>query len=602
VSSRTLRIAAWVLCLASGAYALRFLTRGWIPHDEGTIGQSAERVLAGELPHRDFDEVYTGGLTYLNAAAMRVAGMNLRAPRVLLFAAFLAYVAAALAFARRVSGPAAALAAVALIVVWSVPNYFASLPSWYVLFGAAFGSLALIRFLEDRRRVWLVVAGACGGVSVLMKIPGVFYLAAALLFFLYVEQHDAAEPEGSTSRRSWWWAIAALPVAACAGLMLYLAAVRATALPLLQLFLPILVVSGFVAWHERRAARAPAARRAAALSRMVAPFAAGALLPILAFAGVYWWQDGLGALLRGVFVLPQRRLTEATIGPPPLATFGLALPYAALILININGRGRLAHGWVPAAALSAILALVLVFVPQPVVYRGVWAVARWMPLVAAIAAVPRLRSHPDPRLFLLVAMSAALSLIQFPYATPIYFCYAAPMTVLAMTALVSAPPRAPLRLHAVVAAFFFLFALLFVNRSYGWNLGVQFIRYDPASRLDLPRAGLLVPDDDRRTYEAVIRRVQERAAGGTIYAGPDCPEIYFLSGFRNPTRALFEFLGPDRLDRAAMAHLLATQPIRAAVINTAPLFSPPIEAGAMAELERRFPGAERIGRFIVRFD
>lgn len=599
MSSRTLRIAVWVLCLASGVYASRFVTRGWIPHDEGTIGQSAERVMAGQLPHRDFDEVYTGGLTYLHAAAMQVIGTNLRAPRMLLFAGFLAFIAAALAIAWRVSGSGAALAAVALVVVWSVPNYFASLPSWYVLFCATFGCLALFWFLASRRQVWLVVAGACGGVAVLMKISGVFYLAAALLIFIYVEQTTAITPAGPSPRRSLWWGVAAVPLAACAGLVLYLAAARATARPLLQLFLPLLVVSGFLVWHERRAARAPTAQRAAALWAMVAPFATGVLLPIVAFAAFYWWQDGLGALVQGVFVLPQRRLTEATMGPPPLATLGLALPYAAIFILG--ARGQLTRAWM-TVMLSAILALILLLVPNPVVYRGVLAVARWMPLVVAIAAVNLLSSRNDPRLFVLVAMSAALSLIQFPYATPIYFCYAAPMTVLALTAVVSAPPRAALRLHGCVAAFFFLFAVLFLNRSYGWNLGVQFIRYDPGSRLDLPRAGLVVPDDDRATYDAVVRKVQERAAGGTIYAGPDCPEVYFLSGFSNPTRALFEFLGPDRIDRAAMTHLLAAQPIRAAVINTAPLFSPPIDSGAMAELERRFPAAERIGRFIVRFD
>jgi len=36
------------------------LRRGWIPHDEGGLGESAEWVLEGGLPHRDFDELYTG--------------------------------------------------------------------------------------------------------------------------------------------------------------------------------------------------------------------------------------------------------------------------------------------------------------------------------------------------------------------------------------------------------------------------------------------------------------------------------------------------------------------------------------------------------------
>src|SRR5262245_19834824 len=150
----------WTLC---GAYGARFVTRGWIPHDEGTIGQSAERVLDGQVPHRDFDEPYTGGLTYLHAAVMKAFGVNLLTPRLMLFAFFLAFLAAVYAIARRVSSPAGALAAMALVTVWSLPNYFASLPTWYTLFLATFGVLALMRFTESGGRGWLVAAGICGG-------------------------------------------------------------------------------------------------------------------------------------------------------------------------------------------------------------------------------------------------------------------------------------------------------------------------------------------------------------------------------------------------------------------------------------------------------
>src|ERR1700683_4428995 len=53
--------------LLSALYAGSGLKRGWFPWDEGVIAQSAESVLNGELPHRDFPEIYTGGLSYLNA-------------------------------------------------------------------------------------------------------------------------------------------------------------------------------------------------------------------------------------------------------------------------------------------------------------------------------------------------------------------------------------------------------------------------------------------------------------------------------------------------------------------------------------------------------
>ena len=61
-----------VMVLAAGYIGL-FVTRGWIPHDEGLLGQSAERVLSGELPHRDFDDPYTGGGAYLKGLDVRLA-------------------------------------------------------------------------------------------------------------------------------------------------------------------------------------------------------------------------------------------------------------------------------------------------------------------------------------------------------------------------------------------------------------------------------------------------------------------------------------------------------------------------------------------------
>src|SRR5262245_50429123 len=64
-----------VVWLISAVYMATHVKHGWMPHDEGTLGLSAERVLQGQMPHRDFDD-YTGGLTYLHALAFRVWGIN----------------------------------------------------------------------------------------------------------------------------------------------------------------------------------------------------------------------------------------------------------------------------------------------------------------------------------------------------------------------------------------------------------------------------------------------------------------------------------------------------------------------------------------------
>jgi hypothetical protein len=176
------------------------------------------------------------------------------------------------------------------------------------------------------------------------------------------------------------------------------------------------------------------------------------------------------------------------------------------------------------------------------------------------------------------------------------------MTMLAIIAVVHAQPSAPRRAHLAVAAFFFVFAVVFVNQSYAWNAGVRFLPYHPDSRLELPRGGLRVPAGDKQTYEDVVRLLQQHAAGGTIYAGPDCPEIYFLSGFPNRTRAIFDFLSPAPIDEGAMAALLSNGSIKAAVVNTAPLFSPKMDPAVLRLLDARFPSSQQIGRFTVRFE
>jgi hypothetical protein len=601
-----LACVVWLIC---GAYAARFAYRGWIPHDEGTIGQSAERVLSGQVPHRDFDEGYTGGLTYVNAAAMRVFGLNLRAPRLAVFAFFMLFLAAVHAITRRLLSSATGLLMMPLTTVWSLPNYFVSLPSWYNLFFATFATLSLLRFLDGRQRRWLWIAGAFGGVSVLFKISGLFSLAAGVLFLAFVEHTDMESPNAGRRGGSRFWWVLLIPSVLYAFLIASLFAHHVLNFNLLQFFIPPLMASLFLAWREWETGNGTVLQRMAHLAALIGPFTAGAGVPLIAFAMLFWQQHALADLFRGVFILSQRQVTDASTSPPPISTLVLAAPYVFLLLA---GRSRpLPREPLASAVLVALLGAWAVFSVRPVVYYSVWLVARSLPPTAVAVGlwilVPRpALSNVDQlkraQVFLLVAMTAMLALIQFPFAAPIYFCYVAPMSMLAIAAIVSAQPRAPKRLHLAVAAFGLVFATVFMNPSYVWTLGVLPVPYSAGARLDLERGGLMVPAEDKQVYEDLVHVLREQAKGGTIFAGPDCPEVYFLSGFQNPTRAIFDYRTPVREDDAWMTTLLARAPIRAAVINTRPGFSPPLDAGVLAVLQRRFPSSRRIGPFVVRFE
>ncbi|HET7189448.1 MAG TPA: glycosyltransferase family 39 protein, partial [Gemmatimonadaceae bacterium] len=185
----------------AAAYVAWHLNRGWVPLDEGSLAHAAQRVLLGELPQRDFDDVYTGGLAYLNAATFRLLGTTLWSMRLALFAAFLLWVPAVFYVASRFTRPLMAAGITLLAVAWSVPNYPAPMPSWYNLFFATAGVAALLRYLEDARARWLVAAGVAGGLSFLVKVIGLYYVAGVLLFLVYLAHERARAAAGAAPQK-----------------------------------------------------------------------------------------------------------------------------------------------------------------------------------------------------------------------------------------------------------------------------------------------------------------------------------------------------------------------------------------------------------------
>src|SRR5579862_4370907 len=95
-----LRERAPALIALGGALVLAYLAVrpelyvSWTPSDEGVLAQGAERVLHGELPHRDFIALWSGGLDWLNASAFALLGPTLGTLRTVVAAAWLLALAA----------------------------------------------------------------------------------------------------------------------------------------------------------------------------------------------------------------------------------------------------------------------------------------------------------------------------------------------------------------------------------------------------------------------------------------------------------------------------------------------------------------------------
>ena len=137
-----------VMVAASLIYLTHFVGRGWLGHDEGMLAQAAERVLLGDVPHVSYEEPYTD--TWIYAATFRVTGIELLHIRWLLFAVAAFAVALLYVLLRRFLKPAGAGLATWIGLAWSFPNYFAGLPSWWLLTWRVASTWAMVRLVESR--------------------------------------------------------------------------------------------------------------------------------------------------------------------------------------------------------------------------------------------------------------------------------------------------------------------------------------------------------------------------------------------------------------------------------------------------------------------
>lgn len=609
------RTVAWPLVLlvvlaVSSAYVLWHLGRGWVPHDEGALAQSAERLLHGELPHRDFDDIYTGGLSFLNAGAFRLFGTTLLSMRLVLFAVFLGWVPVVYYLASRFVAPLGAGGVTLLAVVWSLPNYSAPMPSWYNLFLATFGVAALFRHMESRHRRWLVVAGFTGGLSFLVKIIGLYYVAGVLLYFVFHAHALARAGAGSAPRRANGYA-ATVSLA----LVLFVAAVAAVvrhqlyASEVVHFVIPSLIIAALLARNEWTLPAGNNRERFMTLGALVIPFLVGLALPVALFLVPYARSGALPAFFSGVFILPSKRFGIATVRALPLSTMLALVPLVILATGARKLRAKLRPWHVLVLGLS-LTVILLVSGGIGIVYRVVWYSARSLIPALVLAGVLTLdrERHADSgspllrsRLMLLLSVTALCSLVQFPFVIPIYFCYVAPLVALTIVALYCyLRPVAP-AIPVSLLVFYIAFAVVRINTSSLRAMGAKYLSYPRTAPLALDRGGLLVPSFQAAAYRELVPLLRQHARGEYIWASPDTPEVYFLTGRKNPTRSLFEFFD-DQTDRTPrILRTLDARGVTVIALNHWLQFSPPIQDDLYAGLVQRYPSARMVGNFEVRW-
>ena len=124
------------------------------------------------------------------------------------------------------------------------------------------------------------------------------------------------------------------------------------------------------------------------------------------------------------------------------------------------------------------------------------------------------------------------------------------------------------------------FAVGYLNYSNPRLIGSWSQRIENDKSLQTTRSQLQIEGPLQREYNALLQIVEEQTESGDfILAGPDCPQFYFLTGRRNPTRQCYDLfrayqLGSQSALEDEIKTLLREKDIRLFVQNRVPEFSP----------------------------
>lgn len=600
-----------LVLLMSALYMAYQLKHGWLPSDDGALAESAEQVLHGAIPHRDFHEIYTGLLSCLNAAAFRALGTNLASMRYAFFIFFLVWVVAFYYAATRLVSPAVAAATTLLAVAWGPPTCATPMPSWYNLFFATFGLACLLRYIEVEGRRWLIISGLCGGISVLFKMTGLYFVAGVLLFLAFREQMRKGSSLVKRGQNLLYRVFLILSVLAYEALLLALLRKQANAATYVYFWLPNLAIGAMIFWCEFHADESRD-RRFTFLFRELGLFGVGVAIPVAIFLMPYLLTGGLNAFFADLLIQPREMMTLGGLRPSVqwlveggvmnLLLMGVAsltrsksrlklweifllgTPLALLIpsflLLAHQATGVYQLAWSTAWVLAPFVLLV-----------GMWLLRRWIKL-------ERLDFLQRQRLFVIVAVTATCGLIQFPFSIPFYYCYIAPLVVLAAAAVVSFVKHPPRLAIGGMMCFCLLYAVFELTPGYVFRMGLEYAPDRQTTKLSAARGGgFRTTVATEREYAELDSLIRQHAQGEYILAAPNFPQVYFLYGFHSPVRDFYRFSDDFEVRSESVLANLEAHHINFIVLNHLnSMFVQAIPDDLHRALERQFPNQARIER------
>src|SRR5262245_6101114 len=404
-ASKGHQLAGALMLVVALAYLVPFVPRGWVPHDEGMLGQSADQVMRGKLPHVGYEDAYTGGLSWIYAALFKISGVDLLNVRWMLFGLAAATTWLVYAITRRYHGPIGAAFAAWVALAWSFPNYFAGIPSWWLLACALACLWSIVRFVETQQLRYVAGAGLAAGLAVVIKQTGAYLMVALGLSLVYGGGLTHARSRFSYLEQLARWGSAAAAIMLASTIL----SPRIFQAEGLYLFAPAATCAGLLLLPRIRD-RSATGWKSPLASACIAGVAAA--LPVVLLLLPYALRSQLGDFVNGAFVLPQKRVAYASYLMPGVGAVVTGAPLIALGLASAR-LGFITRLLVSRVLLWAVaLALPIYALWDVRSYQFIWQSARAIATLLPIAICWRLASgrvqQPEQRA-VLFASAAILS-------------------------------------------------------------------------------------------------------------------------------------------------------------------------------------------------
>ena len=163
------RALAVLVFLGSLSYLCFFRRYSSMEPDEGIVLQGATRVLAGQVPYRDFFSFYTPGSFYLIAGLFRIFGNSFAVARSSLVVTGALCSTITYILARRVCSRRISLLAGVLATIVGTAFRFLVLHNYYSTLFSCLAVLAAVRFVEERKSSWAFAVSSFTALTFLVE-------------------------------------------------------------------------------------------------------------------------------------------------------------------------------------------------------------------------------------------------------------------------------------------------------------------------------------------------------------------------------------------------------------------------------------------------